>query len=140
MANIASLFYKGDAGMPESQKTKITVRNVTDGTVVAALQTALIALSDCNDAGYSFAEQNLIDAAKPGADANVDEKLVCFLKDTTTGTILSVAIPAPKSTTYELTDQGQRATSATMTAVQGALETATGKTLEPLYGKIRTKG
>lgn len=140
MSNIASMFFKGDAGLPEAHQTKVTVRNVTGSEAVGTLQTALLALSDCANAGYSFSEQALEDVAAPGADANVDSKLVCYFKDTDTGTILTVGIPAPTSAAYELTSQGQRATTATMSAVKSALETATGKTLASLYGKLRTKG
>lgn len=133
------LIWRGDLGAPESHYSKSIVSDVTDDTAAGVLQTALAAYTDCNAAKRSFLTVTLGTDSEPGADANVDRKAICYFRDPTTLKVHSVTIPAPVSTAVEDTPEGERVTSTAMTAIVGALNTATGKSYTALYGVVIQK-
>jgi hypothetical protein len=139
MAAKGVLVWRGDFGSPEGHYGKSVVADVTTDEALATLQTALAAYSDCNKAKRSFSTQTIGTDTLPGADANVDLRAVCYFRDPTTLKTHSVTIPAPKSTMIEDKPEGQRVTSAAMTAIVGAINTATGKTYSAMYGVIEQK-
>lgn len=133
------IIWRGDAGNPESHYSKSQISDVTDDTALQTLVTALLPYSDCNAAKTSFVANTLGTDSEPGADALVDLKAVCYMRDPDTLRVHSVTIPAPVATMYTTEDQGDRVTSAALTAIVGAINTATGKSYTALYGVIIQK-
>lgn len=139
MATKGLLVWRGDLGAPEGHYGKSVVAEVTDDTALAIMQTALAAFSDCNAAKRSFFTQTVGTDTMPAASANVDLRAICYFRDPTTLKVHSVTIPAPKSTAYEDKAEGVRVTSAAMTAIVAAINTATGKSYTALYGVVIQK-
>jgi hypothetical protein len=139
MAAKGLLVWRGDFGSPEGHYAKSGVADVSDDAALAVLQTALAAYSDCNAAKRSYFTQTLGTDALPAADANVDQRAICYFRDPTTLKVHSVTIPAPKSTAIEDKPEGVRVTAAALTAIVAAINTATGKSYTALYGVVITK-
>jgi hypothetical protein len=136
MASKGVVVFRGDSGAPENHYSKAQISDVTDDTALATLATSLAALSDANVAKRSFVELTIVTDAAPGADANVDKKAVAYFRDPTTLHVHSVTIPAIKDTAWENTNEGDRLTAASMTAIVSAINTATGKSYTSLYGVV----
>ena len=105
----ASVTFKGDFGKRANNEkpTKwpgITWAELLDGD----FKLALSAWTDCNiktiTERYTFA----LDTAAPGADANVDKVLTVRLRNTTTGKIVSVSIPAPTAARLVKAPEGEK--------------------------------
>jgi len=141
MATKGIIMWRGDMGNPTTHYSKSTFPDVTAVAAVDTLGTALAAFSDANVAKVSFIESDAVTDAAPGAvpAANVDEKAICYFRDTTTLKVHSCTIPAVKSTAVEETPEGDRVTAAAMTTIVAAIATATGATLVPLYGVVIKK-
>lgn len=139
MASKGVIIWRGDLGNPESHYSKSQVSEVIDAAALLALQTSLLAFVDCNAAKRSFVASYIGTDSAPAAGANVDRKAVCYFRDPDTLKVHSVTLPAPKSTTVEDTVQGERVTPGSMTAIVAAINTATGKSYTPLYGKVIQK-
>jgi hypothetical protein len=136
MATKGVVIWRGDYGNPKSHYSKSMVSEVTDDAALATMATALAAYSDANYAKRSFLSLTIGTDAAPGASANVDKKAICYFRDPTTLKVHSITIPAPKSSIVEDTDDGDRVTSAGMTAIVSAINTATGKSYTKLYGVV----
>jgi len=133
------IIWRGDLGNPKSHYSKSQIANVTDDTALGVLVTALDALTDCNDAKRSFVTNTLLTDSAPGADANVDRKAIGYFRHPTTLKVHSITIPAPVSTACEDTSDGERLTSAAMTTIVNAINTATGLSYTALYGVVIQK-
>jgi hypothetical protein len=139
MPTNSTAIWRGDYGNPESHYSKSQIAGVTDDTALNTLLTALAALTDCNLAKRSFISNTLVTDTAPGASANVDRKAVAYFRHPTTLKTHSVTIPAPKSSACEMTDQGERLTSAAMATIVSAINTATGLSYTALYGVVTQK-
>ena len=139
MATKGVLIWRGDSGAPTSHYSKSQVVDVTDDTALGTLATALAAYSDANMAKRSHVTNTIGTDSAPGASANVDYKAVCYFRDASDLGVHSVTIPAVKSTAVESTPEGDRVTSAALTAIVAAIATATGNTLTGLYGVVIQK-
>lgn len=134
--NKGVIVFRGDYGRPRSHYSKTTIKGVTADAALGTLATALAAYSDANYAKRSFIVETTATDSAPGSSVSMDTKGVIWLKDTADGSIVTVTIPALKSTAWEIKDSGKRITPAVLTAVQSAINTATGKTYTALYGKF----
>jgi hypothetical protein len=131
--------FRGDYGRPRSNYSKTTIKSVTADGALGTLATALATYSDANYAKRSFITETTATDSAPGAAVSMDTKGVIWLKDTADGSIVTVTIPALKTTAWEVKDAGKRITTTVLTAVQSAMNTATGKTYTALYGKFYDK-
>lgn len=139
MAQKGIVIWRGDLGSPESHYSKSQISDVTDDTALATLVTTLTAYTLCNAAKRSFVTLTLGTDEEPGADANVDRKAICYMRDATTLKVHSITLPAPVDTAVEDTAEGERVTDAAMTAIVDAINSATGKSYSPLYGVVIQK-
>ena len=113
----ASVTFKGDFGKRANNEKPTKWPGVTWTELLNdGFKTDLAAWTDCNiktiTERYSFA----LDTAAPGADANVDKVLTARLRNTTTGKIISISIPAPKSSVLENAPEGERLADSQITA------------------------
>jgi hypothetical protein len=142
MANKAALVWRGITGRPESHASKITIDGVLSAEALATFKTAAEAWSVCKIVQTSF---NTFTAYEQyPSDGNVDRTAVCYFKDVSNGDMVQFTICDPVSMLGEnaFTEQltvGERVTYVGMMAVKAALEAATGKTLNPLYGVVTQK-
>lgn len=135
----AVISFRGDYGRPRSNYAKTSVKFVTTDAAAGTLATALATYSDANLAKRSFITETSGTDSAPGSAVSMDTKGVIWLKDTADNSIVTVSIPALKATAWEIKDAGKRITSTVLTAVQSAMNTATGKTYTALYGKFFDK-
>lgn len=139
MATKACIIWRGDLGNPKNNYSKSLVDSVTDDTALGTLVTALAAYTDCNSAKRSFLTITGMTDSAPSADANVDRKGIVYFRHPTTLKVHSITIPAPKSTATEDTDLGERMTSAAVSAIVSAINTATGVSYTALHGVVIQK-
>jgi len=141
MASKGIIVWRGDMGRPTNHYSKTQIPDANDTPAVSVLATALAAYSTANIAKYSWVQSAVVTDEKPGAtpSANVDYRAIVYFRNTTTGNVHSVTIPAFLSTAVEETPEGDRVTDAAMIAIVAAIATATGETLVPLHGVVIQK-
>lgn len=128
--------WRGDLGNPDNNYSRSTFEGVTDATAMGVLVTALASHSDCNVAKQSFNSVTSGTDSGPGVGANVDVKGNIFMRDPVTLHLVKASLPAPVDADFESIagTQGERYTAAALTAIVGAINTATGKSYVALYG------
>jgi hypothetical protein len=93
-------------------------------TLHAALVTAQFTATVACDIGVNYVDPDY--KVKPGADVNIDRKIVCTWRKKTETAIRRLTIPGvpATSTAISLTDAGERINDVGRTALQSALEAA----------------
>lgn len=134
----STIVWHGDRGTSKSPHTARSVINgVTDKAAAVTLAGVLDGFSTCNRGRASVVDYDAGTPEAPGVGANVDEKGTVFMKDTATDSTVSVEIPSWDIAGHplEASSEGDRLAAADVTAIAGAISTATGKTLVGLWGK-----
>ena len=139
MATKGTIVFRGDSGSPENNYSKTQVTGVTDAAALTGLATAIGAHSNCNVAKESFASLTLGTDSAPGTGACVDKKGIAYFRHPTTLRTHSLTIPAIKNGSWENTPEGDRLTAGSLTAIVAAVNTATGVSYTPLWGKVIQK-
>jgi hypothetical protein len=108
---------------------------------LSALQTAATALSAYSKGGIRknavLTEADGPQLVPPGVDANLDEHAIIYFRDTDADKIRSVVIPAWDIITHPLVEssEGDRIADADVADIVDIINTATGKSYIPLWGK-----
>ncbi len=126
---------RGTSGAPHISKS--VINGVTDKAALVTLATALGAYTLCNRGRAAVNDYDGGSPSAPGVNANVDERAVIYMKDTADDSIVSITLPAWDVTTKPLDEDsdGDRIATADVTAITALVATATGKTLQGLWGK-----
>ena len=140
VTNKGIVIWRGDYGRPRAHYSKSIIKFVLTDAALGVLGTALAPLSDANYAKRSYITETGATDSAPGAAVSMDTKGVIWFKDTADNSIITLTIPALKSTAWEVTDAGKRVTAAALATIVAAVNTATGKTYTALYGKFIDKG
>jgi hypothetical protein len=133
-----TIIWHGDRGTSQSPHTSKSVLNGVIGlTEMTTLATGLAAYTDCNRGRASVNDFDSGTPTAPGADVNVDERAVIYMKDTADDSVVSITIPGWDTTTYPLdpATEGDRLVAADVAAIAALVATATGKSLTGLWGK-----
>jgi len=139
MATKGVIIWRGDTGRPTTHYSKTQIVDVTDDTALGVLATALSAYSDANMAKRSHVTNTIGTDSAPAAAANVDKKAVIYFRNASDLGVHSVTIPAIKTTSIDVKDEGDRVKAADGAAIVAAIATATGNTLTFLYGVVIQK-
>jgi hypothetical protein len=132
---LGTLIWRGDAGAPPNHYSKSILRDITSAASLATLATFMLNHSDCNLARRKYQESVTVNDALPGEDIDVDDKGIIYMRNPADEKVRSVTIAGPVADDYTLEPEGYRYTAEALTAIVGAINTATGLSLIPLWGK-----
>lgn len=132
----AFLIWRGNIGLPEENVSRSLVDGVLTYTAQGILFTALSAFTDCAAFEKVYLFHDIVDDTIPGGKVNVDIKGKVYFRDPDTLKIKNFTFPAPKLIYWVNTPAGVRLTDASVIAIVGFINTATGKSYEPLYGTV----
>ena len=133
-----TIVFHGDRGTNHSPHTsKAVVNDVTDKAALVTLADSLAGFSLCNRGRASVADADVGTPSAPAAAANVDERAVIFFKESSEENYRSITIPAWDVVSHplEASSEGDRIAAADVAAVVAAINTATGKSYQPGWGK-----
>lgn len=118
---------------------KMSVSNTLND---AAKRDAFITFLNTNSTGKvsnaSLTEWNP-QTTPPDVGSNTDRRLVCYLRDNSDNSVVRSTIPSPVASIVQADLEGERATSAFLTALAAEYTTLTGRTHTPLHGYVIQK-
>lgn len=132
------IVWYGDRGTGKSpHRSKSVLNGVIGLTELVTLATGLAAYTDCTRGKASVTDFDSGSTAAPGADINVDERAVIYMKNTATDSVIPLTLAGWDTTTYPLvaSAEGDRINPTDVAAITALVATATGKTLTGMYGK-----
>lgn len=133
-----TIVWHGDRGTSKSPHTGKTVVNGAIGkTELVTYATTLEGYTACNRGRASVADFDAGTPSAPGADVNVDERGIIYMKDEVQDSVIVQTIPGWDTTGKPLvaSSEGDRIADADVTAIAAAYATCTGKTVTGLWGK-----
>lgn len=130
--------YRGDLGAPPSNFAQSVVENALSDAASITFLTALALHTDANISKRVFSEITSMTGAAPGSGVNIDRKAVIYFRHPTTLRTHNFTVNAIVAADTEevVGSEGERVTSAAMTAIVGDIETLTGIAFIPLYGVV----
>ncbi len=133
--NKAVITWQGDfGGSGNNFLGKTVIRGVSTDAALVTLLGVLDGLTLANAARRSFNAVNVMQDTPPVAGADMDGKLVIVMKDPSTDLVTKMSIPAPDDADFVETSNGLRLSAALLASTVTAINTATGKSYNGLYG------
>lgn len=128
----------GDRGAArQPHKSRAIVSGVTDKAAADTLATALAAYTNCTIDKVTFVDEVNKAASPPGADVSIDERGVVYYNDADDGNQRSITLAGWDLTGKPIDEleTGDRIKSVDVAAIVALINTATGKTHTPGWGK-----
>jgi hypothetical protein len=130
--------YRGDLGDPPSNFAQSVIDNPISDAAAVTFLTALDAHTDANISKRVYSTVTSMTGAAPGSGVNIDRKAVLYFRHPTTLRTHNFTVNAIVAADTEevVGSEGERVTTAAMTAIIGDIETLTGIAFIPLYGVV----
>lgn len=131
-----TITWLGDSGSPPDNLSPVLVRLCTSTQTLYDFMLAMEAKTLCTYKDLSIVTSFSWEKSPPGAGANVDKKAIIYYRDPDTLEVLKFMYPSPIAADIEETAVGLRIKDSAVATIVGFINTMTGKTYIPLYGKF----